>query len=94
MGCWGAFQQTLLLGVAVEADDGAQPASDRRASTAASREVAGETLDVGPAHSEQTQVVLLAPGDELSQIQRVGIAGQAAVAGQERSQRVPLAVEN
>jgi hypothetical protein len=36
--------------------------------------------------------VLLAPGDELPQVQGVGVAGQAPVAGEERGERVPLGV--
>jgi hypothetical protein len=36
--------------------------------------------------------MLLAPGDELAKIQRVRLAGHAAVAGKERRKGVPLGV--
>jgi hypothetical protein len=48
-----ALQQAFLLGVALEARDGAQPAGGRGASAATFLEVASEALDVGTAHSEQ-----------------------------------------
>ena len=86
------LEQALLFGVAVEAGDRAEPTSDRRPSAPTGFEVAGEALDVGPAGAEQAQVVLGAPGDELAQVQRVGLTGQASVAGEERRQRVPLGV--
>jgi hypothetical protein len=37
-------------------------------------------------------VVLGAPGDELAQVQGIGLTGQASVAGEERRQCVPLGV--
>jgi len=52
--------------------------------------VAGEGLDVGTANVEQAQVVALAPGDELAQIEGVGVAGQSSVAGQEAGEGEPL----
>ncbi|MGH9118307.1 MAG: hypothetical protein ACRD0A_10660 [Acidimicrobiales bacterium] len=60
------------------------------ASPAAGFEVAGEALNVRTAHLEQPQAVLLAPGDELAQVQGVGVAGQSAVAGQEPGEGEPL----
>jgi hypothetical protein len=45
--------------------------------------VAGEAFDVGAASLEQPQVPLVAPAGVLAQVQLVGFAGQAAVAGQE-----------
>jgi hypothetical protein len=57
---------------------------------AAALQVAGEAFDVGAAGLEQAQVVLVAPAGVLAQVQIVGFAGQAAVAGQEAGQREPL----
>jgi hypothetical protein len=65
---------------------------DRRPSPASSFEVAGEALDDGPSHGEQAQVVLGAPGDELAQVQGVGVASQAPAAGEERRQGIPLGI--
>ena len=50
---------------------------------AAGFQVAAEELDVGPAGAEQAQLVLLAPARELPQVQLIGLAGQAAVPGEE-----------
>ena len=44
-------------------------------------QVACEALDVRAAGGEQTDLVLLAPGRVLAQVQLVGLAGQAAVPG-------------
>jgi hypothetical protein len=46
-------------------------------------EVAAEAFDVGSACGKQAQVVAVAPGGELAQVQGVGLAGQAGVPGQE-----------
>ena len=78
------LKQALLLGVPVEARHRAQAARHRRSGSPTRLEVAGEALDVGAAHREQSQVVLLAPGDELAKIQGVRFSGQASVASQER----------
>ena len=45
-------------------------------------QVAGEAFNVGTAGTEQPQVVPLAPAGVLAQVQRVGLASQAAVSGQ------------
>ena len=82
----GMLEQLLFDGVPVEPGDGAQPPGDGGPGAAAGFQVAGEALDVGPAGLEQGQVVLLAPAGVLAQVQRVGLAGQAGVAGQETSQ--------
>ncbi len=55
-------------------------------------EVAGEALDVGTADVEQAHVAVLAPGDELAQVEGVGVAGQSSVAGQEAGEGEPLGV--
>ena len=69
--------------VAVEPGDGAQPPGHGGAGAAAGFEVAGKAFDVGPAGLEQAHVMELAPAGVLAQVQRVGLAGQAAVSGQE-----------
>ena len=86
------LDHAFLFGVAVAPDDRAQPAGDGGTSLAAVFEVAGEALDDDPAHVEQTVVVLPAPSGELPQVQAVGVAGVAAVAGQESEHRHPLDV--
>jgi hypothetical protein len=48
-------------------------------------QVAGETLDIRAASLEQADVALLTPARVLAQVQSVGLAGQAGVAGQEPS---------
>ena len=45
--------------------------------------VLADALDVGAARAEQAEAVAMAPGGELAQVQRVGLAGQAGVPGQE-----------
>lgn len=35
-----------------------------------------------------------APGDELAQVQGVGLAGQAAIAGKEPAERIALSIQN
>ena len=76
----------FLLGVAVEADDRAQPPRHRRPRLATVLELAGEALDVDAANLEQAVLTLPAPRRELAQIQRVGVTGVAAVAGEEPEQ--------
>ena len=79
----GVLDHALFLGVTVEPDDRAQPASDRGASLPAVFEIASEALDVDPPDVEQPVVMPPAPRGVLAQIQRVGVAGVAAVTGQE-----------
>jgi len=86
VGARGEGNQPLLLGVAVEADDGAQPAGDRGPSFAPALELAPEALDVRSAHREEGETVLSAPDDELAQVEGVRVTGQPAVAGQETGQ--------
>jgi hypothetical protein len=81
-----------LFRVAVEAGNGAESTSNSCTGTAAGFEIPGEALDVGSADLEQSQVVLVAPGDELAQVERVGVASQVPVAGEERRQGLPLGV--
>ena len=63
--------------------DCAQPAGDGGAGPAAGLQVTGEALDVDAAGGEQAQLVVLALGGVGAQVQLVGLAGQAAVPGQE-----------
>jgi hypothetical protein len=73
----------FLDGVRVEPGDGAQPPRDGGPGAAASFQIAGGALNVGAAGLEQPQLVQLAPAGELPQVQLVGLAGQAAVPGEE-----------
>jgi hypothetical protein len=79
----GHSDPAFLLRVPVEARHGAQPAGDRGPGPPQGLEVAGELLDVGAARPEHRHPVFGAPGHVLAQVQRVDIAGEAAVAGQE-----------
>jgi hypothetical protein len=56
----------------------------------ASPQFAGERLDAGPADGEQRQGAGAAPAGELAQAERTGLAGHAAVPGQEPGERKPL----
>jgi hypothetical protein len=76
-------EEFFFDGVAVEPGDGAQAAGDSGPGPAAGFQVTGEELDVSAAGGEQVQLVLLAPTGELAQVQLLGLADQAAVAGQE-----------
>jgi hypothetical protein len=80
---WGTVDRALLLGVAVEADDRAQPACDRRSGFASILEITGEPLDVDAANLEQVPAAPQPPSGELTQIQRVGVTGVTPVRRQE-----------
>ena len=86
------IEEFLLDGVLVEPGDGAQPPGHGGAGPPAGFQFPGEGLDVGAADREQRQGPGAAPAGELAQVQGVGLAGQAAVPGQEPSQREPLGV--
>jgi hypothetical protein len=90
----GMLQQLFLHRVPVEPGDRAQPPGDGRPGTAARFQIAGEAFDIRPARLEQAQVVLLAPGRVLAQIQRIRLPGQAGVTGQEPSQGEPFGLVN
>jgi hypothetical protein len=49
-------------------------------------------LDVGAADGEQGQGAGAAPAGELAQVEGSGLAGQAAVPGQEPGERQPLGI--
>ena len=92
MGGRGVIEEFFLDGVLVEPGDGAQPPGDGGAGAAPGFQVTGEALDVGAADGEQGQGAGAAPGGELAQVQRVGLAGQAAVSGQEPGEGEPFGV--
>jgi hypothetical protein len=83
MGGRGVIQELFFDGVLVEPGDGGQPPCDGGASTSPGFQLPGETFDVGAADCKQGQRTSAAPGSELVQVLRVGLAGQAAVPGQE-----------
>jgi hypothetical protein len=85
-------EELFLDGVAVEPGDRGQAAGDGGPCPAPSFELAGEGLDVRAAHREQRQGPGPAPPGELTQVQRVGLAGQAAVSGQVAGEGEPLGV--
>ena len=88
----GPLEHAFLFGVAVEAGHRAQATGDGCPRPSTGLEVAGEALDVGPPRCAQANLVLLAPADELAQVQGIGVASQASVAREERSERVLLDV--
>jgi hypothetical protein len=84
------IEKLFLDGVPVEAGDRAEPPGDGGAGTAPCFQFAGEGLDVGAADREQRQGPGAAPAGELAQVERVSVAGQAAVPGQEPGEREAL----
>jgi hypothetical protein len=78
--------------VLVEPRDGGQPPGDGGACAAPGLQVTGEGLDVGAADGEQGNGAGPAPGGELAQVECVGLAGQAAVSGQESGEGESLGV--
>ena len=86
------LEELFFDGVLVEPGDGAQPPGDGGAGPAAGFQLAGEGLDVGAADREQRQGPGAAPAGELAQVEGVGLAGQAAVPGQEPGEREPLGI--
>jgi hypothetical protein len=83
-------EELFLDGVPVEPGDGAQSPGHGCAGPPECFQFAGEGLDVGAAHREQRQRPATAPAGELAQVESVGLAGQAAVPGQEPSEGQPL----
>src|SRR5664280_2054922 len=80
---WRVGNQTLLFGVAVEAGHGAQSATDGGRCPTPSFQLPSVGLDVASPDLEETQVALIAEGDELTKIQRIGVAGEPSVAAEE-----------
>jgi hypothetical protein len=81
------FDQAFPPGVAVEARDRAQSTGDGRTSPPAGLELAAEALDVHAMHFEEPALMLRAPDNELSQVERVRLAGRTSIARQEPSER-------
>src|SRR6185437_10910826 len=90
----GVVEELFLNGVPAEPGAGAQPPGHGRAGTAACFQFAGEGLDVGTANRERRKGPGAAPAGELAQAEGVGLAGQAAVPGQEPGEREPLGPVN
>jgi hypothetical protein len=90
--CRGVVEEFFFDGVPVKPGDGAQPPGDGGAGPAAGFHLAGERLDVGAADREQRQGPGAAPAAELAQVERVSLAGQAAVPGKEPGEREPLGI--
>ena len=88
----GVVEELFLHGVLVETGDGAQPPGDGGAGAAACFQLTGERFDVRAADREQRQRAEAAPGGELAQVQGVGLAGQAAVAGEVSGEGEPFGV--
>src|SRR5260370_10205236 len=86
MGGRGVIEEFFLDRVLIEPGDGAQPAGDGGTSTSPGFQIAAKAFDVGAADGEQGQGAGAAPGGELTQVQRVRLAGQPAVPGQETSE--------
>jgi hypothetical protein len=90
MGCGRVVQELFLDGVLVKPGDGAQPSGHGGTRPAVNFQFAGEGLDVGAADREQRQGTGAAPASELAKVEGIGLAGQAAVPGQEPGEREPL----
>jgi hypothetical protein len=69
------LEEFFFHGVFVEPGDGAQPPGNGGPSAPFGFQVAGEAFDVGAADGEQVQGAGAAPGGELAQVQRAGLAG-------------------
>ena len=82
---WRVIYELFFDGVPVEPGDGAQPPGDGGTCPPSCFQVAGEAFDVGAADGEQGTGAGAAPGGELAQVQRVGLAGQAGITGQKTS---------
>jgi hypothetical protein len=87
--CWrGGYKPR----VATEAGDRAQPPGDSCPGSASLLGRSGVELDVGTADRQEPETLPLAPGDELAQVERVGLPGEPAVAGEVPCQRKALGV--
>src|SRR5664280_2169813 len=80
---WRVGDQAFLLGVAVEAGHGAQSPTDGGRCPTPSFQLPSVGLDVASPDLKETQVALIAEGDELTKIQGIGVAGEPAVAAKE-----------
>jgi len=75
--------QTFLFGVAIEAGHGAQSPTDGGRCPTPSFQLPSVGLDVASPDLKETQMALIAEGDELTKIERIGVAGEPAVATKE-----------
>ena len=71
----GMIEEFFFDGVPVEPGDGAHAAGDGGSGPAAGFQVPGEALNIRPPSLKQGQLVLLAPGGELPQVEFIGLAG-------------------
>ena len=88
----GMLEELFFDGVLVEPSNGAQPPGHGHASPAEGFEFPGKAFDVGAADGEQGKRPGAAPAGELVQVQRVRLAGQAAVSGQEPAEGEPFGI--
>ena len=79
----GTIEEFFLDGIPVEPGDSAQPLGNGGPGAAAGVQVAGEELDVRAAALGQAELMLLAPGRDLPQVQLVSLAGEPAIGGEE-----------
>src|SRR5664280_222460 len=78
--------EAFLFGIAIEAGHGAQSATDGGRCPTSSFQLPSVGLDVASPDLEQAQVSLIAEGDELTEIQGIGVAGEPSVAAEEPGQ--------
>jgi hypothetical protein len=81
--CRRVGDEAFLLGVAIESSDGTQSATDRGRCPTPIFQLPSIGLDVASPNIEQTQVAPIAEGDELTKVQRIGVAGETPVAAEE-----------
>lgn len=82
MDCRRMGDQAFLFGVAIEAGHGAQPSGDGGGGPAPSLQVASEGLDIATPDLEESEVAFGAEADELTEVQGVGVSGEAPVAAE------------
>src|SRR5664280_3314569 len=78
--------EAFLFGIAIEARHGAQSATDGGRCPTSSFQLPTVGLYVASPNLEQVQVSLIAEGDELTEIQGIGVAGESSVAAEEPGQ--------
>ncbi len=81
--CGRVGDESFLFGVAVEAGHGAESPGDRGRRPTLGFELTAEGLDVASSDLEQLEAAPPAEGDELAEIQRVRVAGEAPIAAEE-----------
>jgi hypothetical protein len=68
-------EESFFFGVAVEAGHGAQSSSNRGSGPASVFQLSSEGLDIGSPYEEQVELMVVAPDQELAQVEFVGVAG-------------------